>query len=145
MKLAFSTIGCPDYTWTDIYPMAKDLGFDGIEIRGVAGIASPPTAQPFIPRQRARTKALLDRLEIQISCFSTSCELGTEEGRQQSLSEVADYLELAGDMGTPFVRVLLAGGYASHGASAGAFCGIWHSAASRSNWSCAVLPVLKNP
>ena len=115
MKLAFSTIGCPDYTWTDIYPMAKDLGFDGIEIRGIAGNAFAPTAQPFIPRQRARTKALLDRLEIQISCFSTNCELGTEEGRQQALSEVADYLELAGDMGAPFVRVLLAGGYRTIG------------------------------
>jgi len=30
MKLAFSTLGCPSYAWTDVYPMAKDLGFDGI-------------------------------------------------------------------------------------------------------------------
>ena len=37
MKLSFSTIGCPAYSWVDIYPMAKDLGFDGIEVRGVAG------------------------------------------------------------------------------------------------------------
>ena len=31
MKLSFSTIGCPAYAWTDIYPMAKDLGFDGAD------------------------------------------------------------------------------------------------------------------
>ena len=35
MKLAFSTLGCPDFSWNDIYSMAKDLGFDGIEIRGL--------------------------------------------------------------------------------------------------------------
>lgn len=34
MKIAFSTLGCPDFSWTDIYPMAKDFHFDGIEIRG---------------------------------------------------------------------------------------------------------------
>ncbi|MBE6854860.1 MAG: sugar phosphate isomerase/epimerase, partial [Ruminococcus sp.] len=35
MKIGFSTIACPEYSWTDIYTMAKDLGFDGIEIRGL--------------------------------------------------------------------------------------------------------------
>ena len=35
MKIAFSSLGCPDCSWTDMYTMAKDLGFDGIEIRGL--------------------------------------------------------------------------------------------------------------
>ena len=35
MKLAFSTVGCPDFQWSEIYSMAKDLGFDGIEVRGL--------------------------------------------------------------------------------------------------------------
>ena len=35
MKLAFSTLGCPEWTWTEIYPMAYDLGYSGIEIRGL--------------------------------------------------------------------------------------------------------------
>ena len=33
MKFSFSTLACPDYTWADIYSRAKDLGFDGIEVR----------------------------------------------------------------------------------------------------------------
>ena len=33
MKFSFSTLACPGYTWADIYSMAKDLGFDGIEVR----------------------------------------------------------------------------------------------------------------
>ena len=35
MKISFSTLACPDFSWTDIYTMAKDLGFGGIEIHGL--------------------------------------------------------------------------------------------------------------
>ena len=35
MKLAFSTLGCPEFGWSDVYSMAKDLGFQGIEVRGL--------------------------------------------------------------------------------------------------------------
>ena len=35
MKLSFSTLACHDFEWSDIYSMAKDLGFDGIEVRGL--------------------------------------------------------------------------------------------------------------
>ncbi|MDO4807799.1 MAG: TIM barrel protein, partial [Coriobacteriales bacterium] len=108
MKLSFSTIGCPAYAWTDIYPMAKDLGFDGIEIRGVAGNEFAPQARPFLPRQRQRTRAQLERLGLEISCFSTCCELYSAEGRAEALNDVVQYIELASEMGSPFVRVLLA-------------------------------------
>ena len=35
MKISFSTLACPEYSWSDIYSMAKDIGFNGIEIRGL--------------------------------------------------------------------------------------------------------------
>ena len=107
MKLSFSTIGCPAYSWTDIYPMAKDLGFDGIEIRGVAGNEFAPTTQPFMPRMRARTRAQLERIGLEISCFSTNSELIDEQSREAAMTDVVQYIELASDMGCPFVRVLL--------------------------------------
>jgi len=47
MKLAFSTLGCPDFSWTDIYSMAKDLGYHGIEIRGLGDDIFAVKAQPF--------------------------------------------------------------------------------------------------
>ena len=37
MKISFSTLGCPDFSWTDIYTLAKDFGFQGIEMRGLGG------------------------------------------------------------------------------------------------------------
>ena len=35
MKLAFSTLGCPGWMWRDILSAAADLGYDGIEMRGL--------------------------------------------------------------------------------------------------------------
>ena len=47
MKLAFSTLGCPDFDWSDIYSMAKDFGFDGIEMRGLGDNIFSVNAKPF--------------------------------------------------------------------------------------------------
>ena len=47
MKLAFSTLGCPDFDWKDIYSMAKDFGFSGIELRGLGNDIFSVHARPF--------------------------------------------------------------------------------------------------
>ena len=41
--------------------------------------------------------------------------------------------------------ILLLGGYADDGASAGRFCGHWHYTSWNSNWPCGARPRLKNP
>ena len=107
MKLAFSTLGCPSYSWTDIYPMAKDLGFDGIEIRGIQGRAFAPNTAPFQLNRRERTRQQLERLGLEIPCFSSNCELADDSRREDNINEVTSYIELASDMGTPYVRLLL--------------------------------------
>ena len=49
MKLAFSTLGCPEFGWSDVYSMAKDLGFQGIEV-GWATSCSTAKPSPFSRR-----------------------------------------------------------------------------------------------
>ena len=55
MKISFSTLGCPDYSWTDIYTMAKDLGYHGIEIRGLGNDILATRAKPFSEEQLPKT------------------------------------------------------------------------------------------
>ena len=55
MKLAFSTLGCPDFSWTDIYAMAKDFGFSGIEMRGLADETFSIRAKLFEEDQLLKT------------------------------------------------------------------------------------------
>ena len=47
MKLAFSTLGCPEFGWSDVYSMAKDLGFQGIEVRGLGDELFDGKTKPF--------------------------------------------------------------------------------------------------
>ena len=78
MKLAFSTLGCPDFDWSDIYSMAKDFGFDGIEMRGLGNDIFSVHAQPFRPDQIDKTIARLNRMHLEIPCLSTGCVLKDE-------------------------------------------------------------------
>ena len=47
MKLSFSTLGCPEWSWNEIIATAKDMGFDGVEIRGVGKELYAPAIKEF--------------------------------------------------------------------------------------------------
>ena len=66
MKIAFSTLGCPDFSWSDIYSVAKDFGFDGIEIRGIGKDISAVKARPLTDGQIDRTIATHERQGLEI-------------------------------------------------------------------------------
>jgi len=106
MKIAFSTLGCPDFSWVDIYTMAKDFGFDGIEIRGLGHNIYAVTAPPFTPRQLPRTVKKLEELGIEIPCLSSGCPLREKDRREQNIQEITKYIELAKELGTSYIRLL---------------------------------------
>ena len=51
MKLSFSTLGCPEWSFSDIVSAAKDMGYDGIEIRGVKNVMDVPRIPEFSPQR----------------------------------------------------------------------------------------------
>ncbi len=106
MKIAFSTLGCPDFGWMDIYAMAKDFHFDGIEIRGLGQNIMATTASPFTERQIDKTKAKLTSLHLEIPCLSSGCCLKYPEKRGEVLSEIRQYVDLAAKLNTPYIRIL---------------------------------------
>ncbi|MBP2636568.1 MAG: Long-chain-fatty-acid--CoA ligase [Firmicutes bacterium] len=104
MKLAFSTLGCPDFTWKDIYSMAKDLGFDGIEVRGLGSDAVH--TKPFTAAQIPQTIKKLSELRLEIPCFSSGCCLKFADKAEENHNELIEYILLAAEFGTPYVRIL---------------------------------------
>lgn len=106
MKIAFSTLGCPDFSWADIYSMAKDLGFDGIEIRGLGKEIFAARAQPFTNDQLPKTIKTLSRLHLEIPCLSTGCCLKHVEQAEKNHREILEYITLAAKLGTPYIRIL---------------------------------------
>ena len=71
MKLAFSTLGCPDFDWSDIYSMAKDFGFNGIELRGLGDEIFSIHAHPFRRENIESTRKQLSALRLEICCLSS--------------------------------------------------------------------------
>jgi fatty-acyl-CoA synthase len=106
MKLAFSTLGCPDFSWSDIYSMAKDLGYSGIEIRGLGKDIFAVQAQPFTGDQLNYTIEKLSSLRLDIPCLSSGCCLRFPEKAEKNYREILQYIQLASRLGTPYVRIL---------------------------------------
>ena len=106
MKISFSTIACPDYSWVDIYSMAKDLGFDGIEIRGMGDDCAAYKAMPFTEANRPKTMAKLKALNIEIPCLSSGCCLKFKEKEAETIAELTEYCKLAQQINAPYIRVL---------------------------------------
>ena len=72
MKLAFSTLGCPDWSWEQILKNASEVGFDGFEIRGLEGEMRPERMARFMPGQQQDTLRDLKNAGLAITDIGTS-------------------------------------------------------------------------
>ncbi len=115
MKMAFSTLACPNWSWQEIVSTAKDFGFDGVEVRGLGEDISATRAKPFAREQLSTTLKNLHTMGIALPCFSSNCCLKDKGREEENIAEIHEYIELAHDMGTPYVRVLADGAPAPMG------------------------------
>jgi sugar phosphate isomerase/epimerase len=105
MKIAFSTLACPNWSWEQIIDNAARLGYHGIELRGVEGEMVLPKARPFLPEAIEQTMADLKERGLDICSLDTSCSFHAESKFAASLKEGSDTIELAQKLGVPYVRV----------------------------------------
>ena len=106
LKIGFSTLACPEWAWTDIYSMAKDFKFDGIEIRGLGNEIFSVKAQPFTEAQLPTTIAKLQSLGLEIPCLSSGACLKFKEKYQEAENEIKAYAKLASRLGASYIRIL---------------------------------------
>ena len=106
MKISFSTLACPDFEWTDIYSMAKDFNFDGIEIRGLGADIFSVKSNPFTGAQLQKTVSKLKKLNLEIPCLSSGACLKYADKAEENFREITEYAKLANKLGASFIRVL---------------------------------------
>lgn len=86
--------------------MAKDLGFHGIEVRGLGDDIFAVNARPFTDAQLPKTVEKLNSLGLEIPCLASGCGLKFKEDYDRNISEITQYIVLAKKLGTPYIRVL---------------------------------------
>ncbi|HEY3380047.1 MAG TPA: sugar phosphate isomerase/epimerase family protein [Armatimonadota bacterium] len=109
MQLAFSTLGCPEWTLARILEVARREGFAGIEFHGLLGSLDLAQAPEFTSAHIAETRAQLRAAGVQAACLACDMPLmsavGDEVDRRQALSTVEAYLDMAKAVDAPFVRI----------------------------------------
>ena len=107
MKLSFSTLACPDWHFKDVYATAADLGYDGIEIRGIADKMYAPQISDFSDEKLERSKEALAARKLDIPMLTTDAYVVSNPDFDKCKEEVKDYCVLAQKLGVPYVRVLM--------------------------------------
>ncbi len=104
MKLSFATLGCPKWTLEQIAANAKAMGFDGVELRGVAGEHIGPEETPA---ERQRIRKLFDSHGIQIAAIMgySSFTMDDPAKLKESIRLAQCFLETAKDIGCPTLRL----------------------------------------
>ena len=107
MKLAFSTLGCPDWDLETIIGAARKFGYAGIELRAIAGSLDLLSREEFTAPQLAGTKAYLQDVGIEICCVDTSCTFHSPDAseRANQVGIALAHAELAAKLGAPLIRV----------------------------------------
>jgi sugar phosphate isomerase/epimerase len=107
MKLAFSTLGCPDWDLQTIIDAARKFGYAGIELRAIAGSLDLLSREEFVPPQLARTNADLQDVGVEICCVDTSCTFHSADAseRANQVGVALVHAELAAKLSAPLIRV----------------------------------------
>ena len=107
MKLAFSTLGCPNWNLAQIIEVARRLGYDGVELRAVGGSLDLLSLPEFNAKGIAKTKGYFEDHGIEICCVDTSCTFHSldEEERLAQVEQALAHAELAAELRSPLIRV----------------------------------------
>lgn len=106
MKISFSTLGCPGWTWPEIVTMAKDFGYNGIELRGIKNELYVPRTKPFSKENIPETRKKLAEMNLEIPCITSASRLSDGSNIDGAIKEGIEYIDLAQALNAPYIRVL---------------------------------------
>ena len=108
LKLSFSTLGCPDWSFDKIIDFARDNQYSGIEVRGILRQMDLTLVPEFSNSQaiQATLKKMNDR-GLKFVDLGSSCALHFPKGeeRTKNLDEGKRFIDLAAKLNCPYIRV----------------------------------------
>ncbi len=106
LKLSFSTLGCPEWSFTDIIAIARDLGYAGIEIRGMMREMFAPKMKIFDDENIEKTKKKLADAGVEIPILTTGAYLSDMSQIPLAEFEIMSYAQLAQKLGVKYLRIM---------------------------------------
>ena len=108
LKLSFSTLGCPDWSFDKIIDFARDNNYSGIEVRGILRQMDLPLVPEFSNTESIKNtmKKMNDR-GLKFVDLGSSCALHFPKGeeRTKNLNEGKRFIDLAAKLNCPYIRV----------------------------------------
>ncbi|MBC6491350.1 sugar phosphate isomerase/epimerase family protein [Flavihumibacter stibioxidans] len=107
-RLAFSTLGCPDWDFNRITEFAEQHGYTGIEVRGIQREMDLVKSSIFSSAEaRKATMRRMKEKGLQFVGLGSSSTLHFSEAAQRTkqLDEGRRFIDLAAQINCPYVRV----------------------------------------
>ncbi|MFG2883960.1 sugar phosphate isomerase/epimerase family protein [Streptomyces sp. NPDC048297] len=102
MKLAFSTLGVPGMSVPGVLALANEHGYHGVELRTHP---EEPVHTGLSPAERAETAALFKAEGVEVLGLAGYARVAAPGDDAPVLDEIRGLLQLAHDLGAPFIRV----------------------------------------
>jgi len=106
VKLSFTTLGSPEWSLQTTVKNAVDMGFEGIEIRGILEDLDV-TKIPEFTEKLGSTRKLLTDHNLKVVSLSTSARLAVVDpkSRDQHFEEINRNINLAKELDAGFIRI----------------------------------------
>ena len=105
MKLAYSTLGCPGWSYERVLDAAADNGFEGLEIRGIGGEMRADKIADFGLGRQQDARRLAARKNVKLIGFGSSASFHDPANLDNALSDGRAAIDAAAALGMGFVRV----------------------------------------
>lgn len=106
MKLSFSTLACPRWSFEEMLAIAKDLHMNGIEIRGMGDTMYAPDMEIFSSANLPKTLKRLKETGLSIPILTSGAYFASAQQPGDPVGEACAYIDLAERLGVPYVRVM---------------------------------------
>ena len=104
MKLAFMTLGCPDWDLDTICKRGREYGYDGVDFRGYLDTLDITTL-PMFTTQAGSTLKQLNEAGLEVSAISSSITVCVPEKHAENLEEARRTIAVANDLRCSNVRI----------------------------------------
>jgi sugar phosphate isomerase/epimerase len=107
IKLGFSTIGCPEYDLDQVIALAKDHGFEGVELRFLQGTTDLPSLPSFSKSGLIETRQKFDDAGIEVVSIGTGIRMNSFDPkvRAKQLEDTRVHTDIAVALGANYLRV----------------------------------------